>query len=159
MGETYRSVEVGPRNIMSMTPVVTSAAMRGVLNTVVRLLCAAIALLWVAGAFIVFIPRLGWVRAEWVHLEIQSLYVGIAVWAYWPFKRAETHVRRLLFLSIMVVAALVLATDALARLRPRLGALLHHPIGTALGYSFGALVIVGLLFEAHDWPRRNLEKR
>jgi hypothetical protein len=133
--------------------------MRGVLNTVVRLLCAAIALLWVAGVFIAFIPRLGWVGAEWVRLEIQSLYIGTAVWAYWPFRRAGTRVRRLLFLSIMVVAALVLATDALARLRPPLAALLHHPIGTVLGYSFGALVVVGLLLEAHDWPRRNLEKK
>jgi len=59
----------------------------------------------------------------------------------------------------MVVAALVLATDALARLRPRLPALLHHPIGTVLGYSFSVLVVVGLLLEALDWPRRNIEKK
>ncbi|HXZ88123.1 MAG TPA: hypothetical protein VEF07_06105, partial [Candidatus Binataceae bacterium] len=71
---------------------------------------------------------------------------------------ADSPIRKLLFLSIMAVAILVLVTDALAWVRPRLAAVLHHPIGTALGYLFGALLIVGLLVEARGRTEVALRK-
>lgn len=123
----------------------------------VVVLCAAFAALW--GAFITFIPSHRWVGAEWYNLDVQALYLGTAVWAYWPYKRAETRPRRLLFFFIIAVSTLSLATDAVGSFRPRLAVPLHHPMETVLGYSLSALVTVGMFIEARDWQRRSLEKR
>ena len=129
-------------------------AMRKMRHIAIPVLCATIAFFFVAGVFIPFIPSLRWIAPVWLGLELKSIYIGGGVWAFWQYRKANSRMRKLLFLSIMAVAFLVLATDALAWLRPRLADVLHHPIGTALGYSFGALIIAGLLAEARDERRR-----
>jgi hypothetical protein len=120
--------------------------MRGALNILVRLLCAALILAFIAGPrYIPFVPSLAW-----LHVQLIVLYLGIAVWAVLACRKADRRSRRVLFFSIVGVAVLVFATEALAWAQPRLAAVLHHPIGTAFGYLFAALVIVGFLVDARQ---------
>jgi hypothetical protein len=121
------------------------AAMRETLNILARVLCVALILVFMAGSFIRFpfpVPSV-----EWISVEINALYLGTGVWATLAYRRTNSRRVRLLFLSIVAVAVLVPATDALAWVQPRLAAVLHHPISTAFGYLFAVLVIVDILVD------------
>jgi hypothetical protein len=118
--------------------------MRGALNILVRVLCAALILAFIAGPrFIPFevpVPSLAW-----LHVQLGILYLGTAVWAILAYRKADRRTHRMLFFSIVGVAVLIFATEAMAWAQPHLAAVLHHPIETALGYLFAALVIFGVL--------------
>jgi hypothetical protein len=68
-------------------------------------------------------------------------YGGLGLWGVSLYRSAFSRKERYLSLSILIVAALVLATDVLASFEPQLAALLHHPVGTALGLVMAGLVL------------------
>jgi len=121
--------------------------MRGALNILVRVLCAALILAFTAGPR--FIPlTFPYQASRGLHVQLGILYLGTAVWAVLPYRKADRRSHRMLYFSIVGVAVLVFATEALAWAQPHLAAVLHHPIGTAFGYLFASLVIVGFLVNA-----------
>jgi cation transport ATPase len=131
--------------------------MHRALTISMRLLCLALALSFLVFFFnpdlLAFLgPILSVFASKWFVLflavEPKLIYLGIATWAFLAHRKAKTRGHRLLLLSIVAVAALVLAAEFIAALQPRFASLIHDPLETTLGYLFAALVLVALLVGA-----------
>ena len=85
--------------------------------------------------------------ATFLGVYVHLVYLGIAIWAAFAYRKSDSRAHRLLLLSIVIVAALVLTSDFAASWQPHLVSLLNLPI-TLLAYLFSALVILALLLNA-----------
>jgi len=132
--------------------------MRRTVAISVRLACLAFTLLFCA----LFLepqwmdfagPALAFAGSRWftvflgVFLELQ--YLGIGLWAAFACRKADGRAHQLLLLSIVAIAALVLASDFAVWWQPHFASLLHLPI-TALAYLFSVLVIFALLLDVRS---------
>ena len=88
----------------------------------------------------------------WFTPGVMVLYLWTAFWAGWAYRSART-VQRLILASLIVVAIVVLASEILGWMRPELAGILHHPVGTVLGYLCGILFVAAIIFE--DRARRH----
>jgi hypothetical protein len=82
-----------------------------------------------------------------LHLCLILMYLWLGGWAWLAYRKARSGGQRILFLSIVCVAALTLGTVALAWAQPDHAAVLHHPVGTVLGSLSGALFVFGLFVQ------------
>lgn len=75
------------------------------------------------------------------------MYLWLVAWAWLAYRKARSGGQRILFLSIVCVAALTLGTIALAWAQPDHAAVPHYPVGTVLGSLSGVLFIFGLFVQ------------
>jgi hypothetical protein len=87
---------------------------------------------------------------RWNSAIIKLFYLGIACWAVFSYRQTGEAFKRIIYSSIVAVTVLVFGSDLLAVSRPNLAGLIHHPIGTALGYISAALIIVAILIEVAE---------
>jgi hypothetical protein len=133
--------------------------MRRALTISMRLLCLTLALSFLVLFFrpdlLSFLdPILSVFGSKWFILflavYLKLIYLGIATWAFFAHRKAKTPGHRLLLLSIVGVAALVLSADLTRWLQPRFGPVLLNPIQTALSLLLSALVLLALLLDVRS---------
>jgi len=133
--------------------------MRRFFDISMRLLCALAGLTFLAflaGPPIIISSNTPVPDMLWLDVYLKLLYLGASVWAFLMYRKVDGRAQRLHFLSIVALVLLVFAADTLAWLRPQLAPIVHHPIGTILGYLFGMLVIVGILVDPRSRRRAEM---
>lgn len=92
----------------------------------------------------------------WIDAGLAVIYLATAAWAFLAYRKTDGQAERLLYLSIIAVVVLVIVSNIVGWLQPQFAELLHHPVGTVLGYLFAALVVVALVLDALSRSRRTV---